>query len=190
MTLEQITALYNFGQFQYSYGNYSGAADYLYHFRVLSTDNDLNLSASWGKLASDILTGKWDVALEELNSLRETIDARAAAPSAVVPSTSHLESRQSLYSRAWLIHWSLFVYFNHPQGRTLLLDTFLAPTYLNTIQSACPWVLRYLAVSAVHSLRLIRIASFVGRCATGTKIQRGCVVAPVQNLPLVARDLQ
>ena len=38
---------------------YSGAADYLYHFRVLSTDNDLNTSAHWGKLASDILTGKW-----------------------------------------------------------------------------------------------------------------------------------
>ena len=48
-----------FGHFQYMYGNYSGAADYLYHFRVLSPDNDLNTSAHWGKLASDILTGKW-----------------------------------------------------------------------------------------------------------------------------------
>ena len=38
VTPEQITALYNFGKFQYTYGNYSGAADYLYHFRVLSTD--------------------------------------------------------------------------------------------------------------------------------------------------------
>ena len=45
-----------FGHFQYTYGNYSDAADYLYHFRVLSTDNT---SAHWGKLASDILTGKW-----------------------------------------------------------------------------------------------------------------------------------
>jgi len=150
VTLEQISALYNFGQFQYSYGNYSGAADYLYHFRVLSTDHDLNVSASWGKLASDILTGKWEIALEELNSLRETIDSRASTPS-VVPSTSHLESRQSLYSRAWLIHWSLFVYFNHPQGRTLLIDTFFSPIYLNTIQSACPWILRYLAVAAILS---------------------------------------
>ena len=45
LTLEQITALYNFGKFQYTYGNYSGAADYLYNFRVLSTDTDLNTSA-------------------------------------------------------------------------------------------------------------------------------------------------
>ncbi|KAI0315824.1 eukaryotic translation initiation factor 3, subunit 6 [Amylostereum chailletii] len=150
VTPEQITALYNFGQFQYTYGNYSGAADYLYHFRVLSTDNDLITSASWGKLASDILTGKWDVALEELNTLREAIDARAAS-APLLATSSHVESRQSLYSRTWLIHWSLWVYFNHPQGRTLLLDTFLAPSYLNTIQSACPWILRYLAVAAVLS---------------------------------------
>ncbi|KAH9057493.1 eukaryotic translation initiation factor 3 subunit 6 [Lactarius vividus] len=156
LTLEQITALYNFGKFQYTYGNYSGAADYLYHFRVLSTDADLNTSAHWGKLASDILTGKWDVALEELNTLRETLDARAgAAPlsGAAAQSHAHAEPLATLHSRAWLVHWSLFVYFNHPAGRTLLLETFLAPAYLNTIQSAAPWVLRYLAVSAVLSRR-------------------------------------
>ena len=55
-TLEQITALYTFSQFQYSYGNYIGAVDYLYRFRVLSTDNDPNNSAHRGKLGSDILT--------------------------------------------------------------------------------------------------------------------------------------
>ena len=156
LTLEQITALYNFGKFQYTYGNYSGAADYLYHFRVLSTDTDLNTSAHWGKLASDILTGKWDVALEELNTLRETLDARAGATplsGGAAHAHAHAEPLATLHSRAWLVHWSLFVYFNHPAGRTLLLETFLAPAYLNTIQSAAPWVLRYLAVSAVLSRR-------------------------------------
>lgn len=152
VTLDQITALYNFGQFQYTYGNYSGAADYLYHFRVLSTDNDLNISAHWGKLASDILTGKWEVALEELNTLREAIDSRApsvpagfTAPSSSVSDPILLQ----LHSRTWLLHWSLFVYFNHEQGRSLLLETFLTPTYLNTIQTSCPWILRYLATAAV-----------------------------------------
>lgn len=158
VTLEQINALYTFGQFQYSYGNYSGAADYLYHFRVLSTDNDLNISAHWGKLACDILTGKWDIALEELNSLREAIDSRAPSVSAIVsaPSTSSTDPALSqLHSRTWLLHWSLFVYFNHPQGRTLLLETFLTPTYLNTIQTSCPWILRYLATSAVLSRKSV-----------------------------------
>ncbi|KAG6828423.1 hypothetical protein H0H92_008046 [Tricholoma furcatifolium] len=154
LTLDQITALYNFGQFQYSYGNYSGAADYLYHFRVLSTDNDLNTSAHWGKLASDILTGRWEVALEELNTLRDAIDSRT--PSSILSSSSASSGASEpalvqLHSRTWLVHWSLFVYFNHPQGRTLLLETFLSPTYLNTIQTSCPWILRYLATAAILS---------------------------------------
>ncbi|KAH9978351.1 eIF3 subunit 6 N terminal domain-containing protein [Russula compacta] len=160
LTLEQITALYNFGKFQYTYGNYSGAADYLYHFRVLSTDTDLNTSAHWGKLASDILTGK-------AQHPRETLDARAAGATPLASSSSssaaaaaaaaaaptHSEPLATLHSRAWFVHWSLFVYFNHPAGRTLLLETFLAPAYLNTIQSAAPWILRYLAVAAVLSRR-------------------------------------
>lgn len=158
LTLDQITALYNFGKFQYSYGNYSGAADYLYHFRVLSTDPDLTISAHWGKLASDILTGKWDVALEELNSLRDAIDSRSPAPFAPTATSSSSTSAPTidpalsqLHSRTWLVHWSLFVYFNHPQGRSLLLETFLSPTYLNTIQTSCPWILRYVAAAAIIS---------------------------------------
>lgn len=155
VTLEQINALYNFGKFQYTYGNYSGAADYLYHFRVLSTDHDLTMSSHWGKLASDILTGKWDVALEELNTLREAIDSRAPSgpPGAFSgPSGSTTDpALMQLHSRTWLLHWSLFVYFNHPEGRTLLLETFLTPTYLNTIQTSSPWILRYLATAAILS---------------------------------------
>ncbi|KAH7913217.1 eIF3 subunit 6 N terminal domain-containing protein [Hygrophoropsis aurantiaca] len=149
LTLEQITALYNFGQFQYTYGNYSGAADYLYHFRVLSTDNDLNTSAHWGKLASDILTGKWDTALEELNTLRDIVDSRS--PSSLLTASAEPAALTQLHSRTWLVHWSLFVYFNHPQGRTLLLETFMSPTYLNTIQTSCPWILRYLTSAAILS---------------------------------------
>ncbi|EJD45672.1 eukaryotic translation initiation factor 3, subunit 6 [Auricularia subglabra TFB-10046 SS5] len=143
VTLDQIAALYNFGQFQYTYGNYSGAADYLYHFRVLSTDPEKLMSAHWGKLASDTLSGKWDIALEELNALRDAIDARAGMDASVA----------QLQSRTWLLHWALFVYFNHPQGRTLLLETFLAPVYLNTIQNSAPWILRYLAFAAIVSRR-------------------------------------
>ncbi len=138
--MDQIAALYKLGRFQFTCGNYSGASEYLYHFRVLSTDPELLLSAHWGKLASDILYGKWDVALDELNTLREAL-----------PSTSHTDDAAlaQLQSRCWILHWSLFVYFKHPQGRTLLLETFLSPTYLNTIQASCPWILRYLTSAAI-----------------------------------------
>ena len=199
MTLEQITALYNFGQFQYSYGNYSGAADYLYHFRVLSTDNDLNTSAHWGKLASDILTGRWDVALEELNTLREAIDSRSpstlltpASPTTTTTTTTTITTNSTtsstpepalvqLHSRTWLVHWSLFVYFNHPQGRTLLLETFLSPTYLNTIQTSCPWILRYLATSAILSRKSSSASSTAAPMSTRVRNAIREVVKVIQT---------
>jgi translation initiation factor 3 subunit E len=160
LTLDQIAALYNFGQFQYTYGNYSGAADYLYHFRVLSTSTSLLLSAHWGKLASDILTGKWESALEELNRLREIIESGGTMGGAAT---------QQLQSRTWLLHWSLFVYFNHPEGRMLLLETFLAPAYLNTIQTSCPWILRYLAAAVIISRKTL--ASSASRTARSSLAQ-------------------
>ena len=36
--------------------------------------------------------------------------------------TSHL---MRLQYRAWLIHWSLFVYFNHPKGQDEIIKNFL-----------------------------------------------------------------
>ena len=132
---------------------------------MLSTDNDLNTSAHWGKLASDILTGRWDVALEELNTLRDAVDSRATA--SLLTTSAEPAALTQLHSRTWLVHWSLFVYFNHPQGRTLLLETFLAPTYLNTIQTSCPWILRYLASAAILSRKM----SAVGTAATSSRVR-------------------
>lgn len=162
--MEHINALYHFGKFQYTYGNYSGAADYLYHFRILSTNNELNTSAHWGKLASDILTGKWDTALEELNTLRDVVDSRS--PLTLLASSAEPAALTQLHSRTWLVHWSLFVYFNHPQGRTLLLETFMSPTYLNTIQTSCPWVLRYIAAAAILSRK-----SAAGGSTTSSRVR-------------------
>ncbi|KAG8888628.1 eukaryotic translation initiation factor 3 subunit E [Tulasnella sp. 332] len=169
VTVDQITALYNFGQFQYTYGNYTGAADYLYHFRILSTSNALLLSSQWGKTASDILSGKWDTALEELNKLKEIIDAGVATTS-TTPGVN-MPALTQLQSRTWFMHWSLFVYFNHVEGRTALLETFLAPTYLNTIQTSCPWLLRYLAAAAIISRKGTGTASRTVRTSLQTVVK-------------------
>lgn len=144
----QINALYHYGQFQYSYGDYSGAASYLYHFLILSPSYDLNLSAHWGKLASNILSGNWDAALEEVKDLRDLIDNPHSQATA--------QSSFQLQARTWLLHWSLFVFFNHPEGRENLLDMFLAPAYLNTVQTAAPYLLRYLVVAAIVCRRSTR----------------------------------
>lgn len=73
---EQIEALYQYAKFQFECGNYSGAADYLFQYRALCTNSERSLSALWGKLAAEILMQNWDIALEELNRLKEIIDSK------------------------------------------------------------------------------------------------------------------
>lgn len=51
----QVDALLHFAKFQFECGNYEAASEYLHHFRTYSLDADKNLSALWGKLASEIL---------------------------------------------------------------------------------------------------------------------------------------
>lgn len=142
-----LNYLYNYSKFQYECGNYSGAAQYLSSHRLLITPNDKNyLSGLWGKLASEILMQQWETALEDLNRLKEHIDT-----------TNFSSSLQALQQRTWLIHWSLFVFFNHPQGRELLIEMFLEKKgpyqkqqpYLNAIQTMCPHILRYLTTAVI-----------------------------------------
>jgi translation initiation factor 3 subunit E len=155
VTVEMVNQLYEFGSFQYSCGVYPHAAELLYRFRVLvsyiqnvvcivqywlrqTTDNDKEREATWGKLACEILSVNWDSAIEEINKLKETIDTRLFN-----------NPLAQLQHRTWLIHWSLFPLFNHEPAREALTDMFFSPSYINTIQTNCPWILRYLAAAVI-----------------------------------------
>ncbi len=119
---------------------FPGAAEYLYFHRILVQPNDKNyLNGLWGKLAAEILMQNWDTALEEVKRLQTFIDE-----------STFSSSLQMLQQRTWLIHWSLFVFFNHPKGRELIIEMFLyQKQYLNAIQTTCPWILRYLSTAVI-----------------------------------------
>ncbi|PNS21423.1 hypothetical protein CAC42_1202 [Sphaceloma murrayae] len=138
VTPEMVNALYDYGWFQYSCGDYNSASELLYQFRILSTENDKVASANWGKLASDILTTNWESALEEVNKVRELIDTRLFN-----------NPLAQLEQRTWLIHWSLFPFFNDEKCRDSLTELFFSPTFINTIQTSCPWILRYLTAAVI-----------------------------------------
>nr|CAG4648590.1 EOG090X0491 [Polyphemus pediculus] len=140
---EMLDKLYLFAKFQYECGNYSGAAEYLYFHRFLVPSTDKNyLNGLWGKLASEILMQNWDIALEDLVRLRDFIDA---------PNTFS-SSLELLQQRTWLIHWSLFIYFNHAKGRDMIIDMLLYKSdYLQAIETMCPHILRYLTTAVIIS---------------------------------------
>jgi len=144
---ELVDTCYKFAKVQYECGNYLGASEYLYFHRILVQSTDVNyLNGMWGKLASEILMQSWDTALEDFTRLRQFIDESVFG-----------SSLQTLQQRTWLIHWSLFVFFNHPKGRDLIIDLFLyQKQYLNAIQTTCPWILRYLATAVITNKSLRR----------------------------------
>lgn len=141
-TPDMAQVLLKYGRFQYSCGNYGGAGEILYHYRVLNTDAESDFVALWGKLACEILTGNWEVALEEVQNLKDQIESK-----------NYQDPLVQLLQRSWLIHWSLFIFFNSPKGRDGIIDMLFQPQYLNTIQTSCPWILRYLTTAVVTNKR-------------------------------------
>lgn len=119
---EQIDALYQYAKFQFDCGNYSEAAEFLYHYRTLSTNSERNLSALWGKLAAEILLQDWETAMDSLTKLKSVIDDNNFAPLLV-----------QLQQRTWLMHWSLFVFFNHENGRNAIIDLFFQERYVTCV---------------------------------------------------------
>ncbi|CAB3359994.1 eukaryotic translation initiation factor 3 subunit E [Cloeon dipterum] len=138
--IDMMDNLVKFAKYRYECGNYSVSTSYLYFYMLIMPPTDKNyLNVLWGKLASEILVQNWDTALDDLNKLREFIDSNAFA-----------NPLQVLQQRTWLIHWSLFVFFNHAKGRDHIIEMFLyRPNYLNAIQTMCPHILRYLATAVV-----------------------------------------
>jgi translation initiation factor 3 subunit E len=100
---------------------YKGSAEYRSSFhthlvpahRTLATNSERVLSALWGKLAAEILMQQWETALDDIQKLRDIIDANTFAP-----------ILQQLQQRVWLMHWSLFVFFEHENGRNAIIDLF------------------------------------------------------------------
>ena len=138
VTLEMVDMLYDYGRFQYSCGSYANAAHLLDQFRILSTDNDKATQATWGKLACETLTTNWDMVMEEVNKVKESIDTKLFN-----------NPLAQLQHRTWLIHWALFPFFNYEPARDTITDLFFSAPFINTIQTNCPWVLRYLAAAVI-----------------------------------------
>jgi len=129
-----LESMYRYAKFQFECGNYAGAAEFLYYYRTLSVSREHDTSAMWGKLSAEILLQNWDLASDDLKILREHLDN----------SPGH-----QLQARMWLMHWALFIFFNHPDGRDGIIEMFFQEKYMSVIQTTCPHLLRYLATACI-----------------------------------------
>ena len=111
--LESIDALYRFAKLNFEIGRYREAADYLFYYRELmkAREEEKAYWALWGKLAGEILMANMDVAWADLQQLYLLLESKF-----------HLDQLEQLQQRTWIIHWSLFIFFNMPNGKNLLID--------------------------------------------------------------------
>ena len=127
VTQQMVDNLYDFGRFRYECGSYPEAADLLYRFRVLSTDNDKVMKATWGKLVCEILDEQWESALEEVDKVKEHIETRLFN-----------NPRAQLTARESLVHYALFPFFNYDPARDKLTEMFFSPPYISSITDCLP----------------------------------------------------
>jgi translation initiation factor 3 subunit E len=148
MKPESLDTLYEYAKFLFECGKYPDAASFLYWYYILSTDPAKNFSSLWGLFACAILMHEDETAFDYLQKLKDSIDP----PAGKNPAPALVQLQQ----RTWLIHWSLFVFFNDPKGRGRdgIIDLFLyQPQYANAIQTVCPHILRYLTTAVITNKR-------------------------------------
>ena len=138
VTSADVDALYKFAKFEYECGDYENASAHLGAVQLLSADNERCESALWGKFAADILLRNWGGALDDMNRLRDALESNASTSTLV-----------KMKQRAWLLHYALYVFFNHPNGRNLIIDVLFQERYMQAVQQEAPHLLRYLAVAIV-----------------------------------------
>jgi len=135
-----VDALFRYAKCIFEIGKYEDAAELLSYYKLLCTDQEKLFAALWGKLAAEILMLNWDVALEDLTKLKDMIESKSSQP------------LEQLQYRSWLIHWSLFVFFFHPntdRGRNGIVDLLFTDRYLCAVQTNCPHMLRYLTAAVI-----------------------------------------
>ena len=86
--------------------------------------------------------------MEEIQKLKENIDTRLFN-----------NPLAQLQHRTWLVHWALFPFFNYEPARDVLTELFFSPAYINTIQTSCPWILRYLTAAVVTGRSRSRVSN-------------------------------
>jgi translation initiation factor 3 subunit E len=74
--------------------------------------------ALWGRLACEILTANPEGALHLIREVKQVIEFRGSS------------ALEQLQQRSWLLHWSLFVFFHHANGRDELITLFFEEKFL------------------------------------------------------------
>jgi len=139
---ESLEALYRLALCCFRFGDadsLESAARYLFFFlMVCPKDSPLAPSAHWGKLASEILTGHFDEAFKDCESMTKAHRDSPAGSKAM-----------QLQETSWLAHWRLFALMRHDGWLERVVTECMNDATLDAIVISCPWLLRYVAAALI-----------------------------------------
>jgi translation initiation factor 3 subunit E len=147
---ESLDAFIKLARFTYDVGQYDVAQKYLEYSCMLvakaSTAGKLGegrevpkvFGLTWGKVAAELLLNQYAQAHEDILKLKDFIDSQLFS-----------KPLEVLQQRSWLMHWCLFLLFFHPESYESVTEIFYSPKYLESMQTCCPWLIRYLSAAFV-----------------------------------------
>ena len=140
-------------------------------YYLTSIDMDL-LQLLWGKLSCEILVENWEEASIALTAVKLSIEQ--------LIHTKKMTALEALQQRTWLLHWSLFVFWNNSGSKGLesMVELFFSEKYLQAITTNAPHLLRYLTAAVLLCKRRIaKHSSRDGRSsgAEGRKLMKDLV---------------
>jgi translation initiation factor 3 subunit E len=133
----------------------------------LTSVNDGLLQVLWGKLACEILSKDWEAA-------SVAVDAVKAAMESMV-SSNQMTPLKALSQRTWLLHWSLFVYWNTKGGLEQLVELFHTERYKQAITTNAPHLLRYLTAAVLLCKRHITKKAAAGSNPEARRLMKNLI---------------
>jgi translation initiation factor 3 subunit E len=120
----------------------------------LTSINKELLQILWGKLCCEILLENWDDSATALTAVKLSIEQLVY--------TNQMTALDALRQRTWLLHWSLFVFWNNSaKGLEKMVEFFFSEKYLQAITTNAPHLLRYLTAAVLLCKR--RVAKSTSR---------------------------
>lgn len=167
MARDKAEQLYEFARFWYEAGQYEDFTKLLEYYKDLMRDvpeaQTRCFKAMWGELAAHILGRRLPEALECAENIELAIEDKEKAiydgeqwdpqemkmvPKHLFNATGAVNEIQMETEKAWLLHWTLFIYFNLEDNEYKKFIEFFKRK-LNTVQVLCPHLLRYYTVAVV-----------------------------------------
>ncbi|KAG7364667.1 eIF3 subunit 6 N terminal domain containing protein [Nitzschia inconspicua] len=124
------------------------------------------LQVLWGRLACEILVEGWEAASVALDAVKAALEIMVAK--------NQMTPLEALSERTWLLHWSLFVYWNNSAkgGLEQLVELFHNERYKQAITTNTPHLLRYLTAAVLLCKRRITKKAAAGSNAEARRLMK------------------